>query len=114
MSTKKRYLTIKELSELLNVKSSTLYAWASQGKIPCLRFYGLLRFDLADIENWIESSKNSVERAPKISKPKPIASSRMENIIREAIDSSKSRGYHSPDRGSQAKSARKGGGYGAV
>ena len=33
-------LTIKDLAEQLQIKPSTLYAWASQGKIPCVRIHG--------------------------------------------------------------------------
>ena len=46
-------LTIKDLAEQLRIKSSTLYAWASQGKIPCVRIHGLIRFRSEDIEGWI-------------------------------------------------------------
>ena len=46
-------LTIKELAEQLRIKPSTLYAWASQGKIPCVRIHGLIRFRPEDIEGWL-------------------------------------------------------------
>ena len=46
-------LTIKDLAAQLRIKSSTLYAWASQGKIPCVRIYGLIRFRSEDIEGWL-------------------------------------------------------------
>ena len=29
----------------LNIKPSTLYLWAAQGKIPCQKIHGLIRFD---------------------------------------------------------------------
>ena len=35
-------LTIKDLSARLNIKPSTLYLWAAQGKIPCRKIHGLL------------------------------------------------------------------------
>ena len=38
-------LTIKDLSTWLNIKPSTLYLWAAQGKIPCQKIHGLIRFD---------------------------------------------------------------------
>ena len=38
-------LTVKELAEQLHIKPATLYAWAAQDKIPCLKIHGLLRFD---------------------------------------------------------------------
>lgn len=47
-------LTIKELSAWLNIKPSTLYLWASQGKIPCRRIHGLIRFDPQEIEVWLK------------------------------------------------------------
>ena len=38
-------LTVKDLSAWLKIKPSTLYLWAAQGKIPCRRSIGLIRFD---------------------------------------------------------------------
>ena len=50
-------LTVKELSARLNIKPSTLYLWASQGKIPCIKIHGLIRFDLDTIIAWLHSFK---------------------------------------------------------
>jgi len=49
------YLTVKELAQRLNIKDTTLYAWAAQGKIPSVKFHGVLRFPLEDIEQWVAS-----------------------------------------------------------
>ena len=46
-------LTIKEVSTWLNIKPSTLYLWASQGKIPCRRIHGLIRFERDTIQTWL-------------------------------------------------------------
>jgi hypothetical protein len=46
-------LTIKDLSGWLNIKPSTLYLWAAQGKIPCRRIHGLIRFDPDEIQVWL-------------------------------------------------------------
>ncbi len=46
-------LTIKDLAEQLNIKPATLYAWAAQGKIPCRKIHGLVRFDQRDIDQWL-------------------------------------------------------------
>lgn len=46
-------LTIKDLAEQLRIKPSTLYAWASQRKIPCVRIHGLIRFRSEEIERWL-------------------------------------------------------------
>ncbi len=56
----KRYLTISELSEYLNVKKRTLYSWTFQNKIPCVRFGGkILRFDRQRIDAWMEGQANN-------------------------------------------------------
>ena len=47
------FLTVKELSEYLHIKPATLYAWAGQGKIPCVKIHGLLRFRRDEIEQWL-------------------------------------------------------------
>ena len=48
-------LTIKYLSTRLNMKPSTLYLWAAQGKIPCLKIHGLIRFDPDAITAWLQA-----------------------------------------------------------
>ncbi len=46
-------LTIKDLSEQLRIKPATLYSWAAQGKIPCRKIHGLVRFEQGDIDRWL-------------------------------------------------------------
>ncbi len=53
-------LTIKDLSKQLQVKPSTLYAWAAQGKIPCIKLNGLVRFAREEIETWVEAGRRDV------------------------------------------------------
>lgn len=48
-------LTVKDLSAWLNIKPSTLYLWAAQGKIPCRKIHGLIRFDPESITTWLHS-----------------------------------------------------------
>ena len=48
-------LTVKDLSAWLNLKPSTLYLWAAQGKIPCRKIHGLVRFDATEIDRWLSS-----------------------------------------------------------
>ena len=48
-------LTVKDLSAWLNLKPSTLYLWAGQGKIPCRKIHGLIRFDQEEIHQWLAS-----------------------------------------------------------
>ena len=48
-------LTVKDLSAWLNMKPSTLYLWAAQRKIPCVKMHGLLRFDPDAITAWLRS-----------------------------------------------------------
>ncbi len=50
-------LTVKELAEILNVKTSTLYQWAELMQIPCIKLNGSLRFDMDDIEAWVRGCK---------------------------------------------------------
>ena len=48
-------LTVKDVSAWLNMKPSTLYLWAAQGKIPCRKIHGLIRFDQEEIHQWLAS-----------------------------------------------------------
>ena len=55
MGTMTTLLTIKQVAIWLNMRPSTLYAWAGQGKIPCRNIHGLIRFDSEEITRWINS-----------------------------------------------------------
>ena len=52
-----KLITIKEVSEMISVKPSTLYQWAELGQVPCFKINGSLRFDIEDIMKWIKSCK---------------------------------------------------------
>ena len=49
-------LSIREVSEKLSVKQSTLRAWVFQRKIPCVRLGRLVRFKQSDLSKWLESA----------------------------------------------------------
>jgi excisionase family DNA binding protein len=59
-------LTVKELADQLHIKSSTLYAWANLGKIPCRKIHGLVRFDPAEIDRWLISFSPPQSAPPQI------------------------------------------------
>lgn len=62
-------LTIKDLSVQLNIKPSTLYLWAAQGKIPCRKIHGLIRFDPDAITAWLRSFEpGTAEALPPLSR----------------------------------------------
>ena len=47
-------LTAKDIATRLQVKEKTIYAWASQGKMPCMKVNGVIRFDEKAIEQWLQ------------------------------------------------------------
>lgn len=87
-----RLVTIKMVSELLTIKTSTLYSWVHKGAIPFHKLNGLVRFDLDEIETWLRSTKQNTD-VSEISR-KHLAGSQIEGIIRHAIDSSKRKAYN--------------------
>lgn len=48
-----RLLTVKQVAELLSVKTSWVYLAADRGELPCVRVGRYLRFSLPRIESWI-------------------------------------------------------------
>ncbi len=52
-------LTIQDVAQQLQIKPSTLYAWAAQGRIPSLKIHGLLRFRPEEVALWVESFRQS-------------------------------------------------------
>ena len=53
------YFTVKELSDYLNIKAPTLYAWVGGEKIPYIRIHGLVRFRQEEINGWVESFRKT-------------------------------------------------------
>ena len=86
-----RLATIKEVSSFLHVKASTLYSWVHNGSIPFRKLNGLVRFDLDEVEAWVQSSK------PASVSPALVPTSTgpgIDRIIKKAIDSAKGKGYN--------------------
>jgi len=86
-----KMVTVKEVSDLLMVKISTVYSWVHNGSIPFHKLNGLVRFDLDEIEAWIRSSKPvaaSLALVPTVTGPG------LDRIIKKAIDSVKGKGYN--------------------
>ena len=78
-------LTVQELAQLLHIKAATLYAWAAQGKIPCLKLHGLLRFRQVEIDQWLESCRvESHPPHPFPRKQRPYPVSNVDALIEQA------------------------------
>ena len=50
---------VKDLSKYLKIKSSTIYAWTAQGKIPHIKIHGLVRFKPEEIDTWLETFRSN-------------------------------------------------------
>ena len=57
------YFTIKELTQYLKVKQSTVYNWVANKRIPASKVVGQWRFKRSEIDKWIKSSNNRKNKA---------------------------------------------------
>tara|TARA_B100000315_G_C14545335_1_gene572953 strand:+ start:1533 stop:1751 length:219 start_codon:yes stop_codon:yes gene_type:complete len=53
----KRYCSIKEVSEYTSLPATTLYEWASQGRMPSIKIGRRVLFDLKDIDGLMSKLK---------------------------------------------------------
>jgi excisionase family DNA binding protein len=86
-------LTVTALSQWLQIKPSTLYAWASHGKIPCRKIHGLVRFDPTEIDRWLASF------SPPQSVPPQIRTRRAEHTDLEHLIASAKRAVYTSGHG---------------
>ena len=104
-------LTAKQVAERLNCKTSCIYDWTKEGKIPAFKLNGLLRFDPREIEAWISQRRlkpfGTHERTRKSFNIKKKVE--IDGIIEGAIESTLGPGYNTPQRGDQTDQAGKGG-----
>ena len=76
--------TVSQVSEMLNIKVSTLYAWVAQGKIPHLKIHGLIRFQPETLHRWIESFKHQESHPPRLTEKRGPSLPGLENLIARA------------------------------
>jgi len=53
----KRFLGIEEASQYLGLTRGTLYVWVCQRRIPYLKIGKLVKFDLLEIEKWLNDKR---------------------------------------------------------
>ena len=51
---RRKFLCLRELAELYNLKYSTLQKWASQRRFPCYKLGGRIRVKRKEFEAWLE------------------------------------------------------------
>ncbi len=61
MSTTDRALTVKDVASYLNVDEKTIYRLVSKGSIPGFKVSGSWRFQLHDIQGWIDEQKRRTQ-----------------------------------------------------
>jgi len=94
-------MTVKDLSEQLQIKPATLYAWAAQQKIPCLKIHGVIRFESDRIKEWL-SSFGEVRRSRDLVIDKRRRAESVDSLIARA-----KRAVYTPGRGNQTNSEPK-------
>jgi excisionase family DNA binding protein len=53
----RRLVTVQEAARYLAVSVSTLYGWVWQRRVPFIKMGRALRFDLGDLEVFVEANK---------------------------------------------------------
>ena len=78
-------LNVKDMATRLQVKEKTVYAWASQRKIPCVKVNGVIRFDAKEIELWLQKCHVPIgpPRRPAKNRPKGSVTS-VDSLVESA------------------------------
>ncbi len=56
-------MTVRDVAGFLSVDEKTIYRLAQQGKLPGFKVAGTWRFQLQDIQGWIENQKSNRNRS---------------------------------------------------
>ena len=56
-------LNIRQASQMLSVSVSTLYGWIWQRRIPFVKIGRSVRFDIRDLEQFIQSNRFSANQS---------------------------------------------------
>jgi excisionase family DNA binding protein len=94
------FWSIQDLSNYLGIKTSTLYAWVGEKKIPHYKVGQLVRFKKSEIDLWMEGNRKECvdpgKEARKALGPPKKAKLDVGRIIRKAVDEGKREGYTTP------------------
>ncbi|MEN6478127.1 MAG: helix-turn-helix domain-containing protein [Anaerolineales bacterium] len=55
-------LNVKQVAQYLQLKESTIYSWAQDGKIPAIKIGRTWRFRRADLDAWLEQHLKAGEQ----------------------------------------------------
>lgn len=105
-------LTIAQVSDLLNIKTCTLYSWVKQGKIPHVKIHGLIRFRQDEIQQWLASFHTQNAKPLKLKEKKGPGLNKLDAIIVRAKHEAYNSRYGETRPTIEPKA--KGGNYGAL
>ena len=108
----KKFFTIDELSDYLNIKKSTLYSMVESGKLPHYRIGRLIRFKQDDVDVWLEGHKRkSINEDGKARGALKAINRRkvdIDSIVKKSVEEIKGLKYTFPNgRPDQIKGLRK-------
>ena len=52
--TDERLMNVKQVADYLQLKESTIYSWAQDGKVPAIKIGRTWRFRRSDLDQWLE------------------------------------------------------------
>lgn len=56
-------LNVKQVAQYLQLKESTIYSWAQDGKIPAIKIGRTWRFRRSDLDDWLEQHLQAGDQA---------------------------------------------------
>ena len=57
MTDQDRWLSVEEIAVHLGIKKDTVYKWVAKKHMPAHKVGRLLKFDKAEIDEWVKSGK---------------------------------------------------------
>ena len=74
------FMTAAEVAAWFRIALSTVYTWTASGRIPCVKFNGVVRFQRTQLSGWVSQhatspSVSSSGRSERISgaRPRPVS-----------------------------------------
>jgi len=57
MATKRRFMSTDELAEYVGMSRNTVYYWVLTKQIPHYKIGNKVKFDIAEVDQWLEARK---------------------------------------------------------